>query len=242
MGFHALPILLACLAAGVEQPASQPETAPEETRETVVLVHGLGRTRVSLWVMEWRLRQAGYVTLNFPYDTSRASLDELSGALQKFISEKVKTPKYHLVAHSLGNIIIRNGFKQPYREGLGRVVMLAPPNQPADLARLLKENPVFQWISGDSGQKLSDGDSYRDLPVPSVEFGIIAGDKGQQVTFESPNDGIVTVESTKLAGMKDWLVVHHTHTFMMNSSDVGEFCVHFLKNGAFKKESNTQAQ
>ena len=43
------------------------QEAPAPPKETVVLLHGMGRTRASLWVLEKRLKKAGYATLNFPY-------------------------------------------------------------------------------------------------------------------------------------------------------------------------------
>ena len=88
-------------------------------------------------------------------------------------------------------------------------------------------------MTGDSGQKLSSEAFYKSLPVPKVEFGVIAGDRGQRLTFKEPNDGIVTVASTKLPEMKDWILLHHTHTFMMNSRDTAECCVRFLQSGRF---------
>jgi len=226
-----LTVLLgACTPA---KDAAKSEAVPE----TVVLLHGMGRTRLSLWVLEKRLQRAGFRTLNFPYSARNETLDELSDALHAFVEKNVQTPRYHFVAHSLGNIIIRNGFKKPYRAGLGRIVMLAPPNHPADLAKRLKDNPVYEWVHSDSGQKLASPEFYRDLPAPPVEFGVIAGDRGQQLTFDEPNDGIVTVAGTKLEGMKDWLLLHHTHTFMMNSRDTAEQCVHFLKHGMFRRDT-----
>ncbi|NOY82143.1 MAG: hypothetical protein GXP31_14190 [Kiritimatiellaeota bacterium] len=202
--------------------------------ETVVLVHGLGRTRASMLVLSKRLQTAGYKTMNFPYNQARSSLDELSDRLADFIRENVTTSKYHLIGHSLGNIIIRNAFRNGFPPGLGRIVMLAPPNRPAHLARKLRQNLLYRWLAGESGQKLSDEEFYRNLPAPTVEFGVIAGDKGQSLTFSEPNDGVVKVEATKLEGMADFIVLHHTHTFMMNSKDTFENCVRFLKNGRFR--------
>jgi len=212
------------------------EKSPDRLNETVVLVHGMGRTRVSMSLLKTRLEKARYTVVNFPYSPHNESLDTITDNLQKFVQDNVQTKQYHLIGHSLGNIIIRNAFKHSLKPGLGRIVMLAPPNNPAYLAGLLKENRLYRWFSGDSGQKLSSPEFYATLPVPTVEFGVIAGDRGQKLTFEEPNDGIVTVESTKLCGMKDWILLHHTHTFMMNSGDTAEQCVHFLQTGNFIKK------
>ena len=209
--------------------------------QTVVLLHGMGRGRASLWVLETRLKTAGFRTVNFPYVTHSRSLDQLSADLIRFITENVKTSNYSIVAHSLGNIIVRNSFHREMPPGLNRIVMLAPPNRPADLARALKDNPVYRWFTGESGQQLASDEFYRTLPVPTVEFGVIAGDRGQSVTLKEPNDGVITVESTKLDGMKSWVLVHQAHTFIMNSRQVAQLVIRFLEHGDFNVEPARKA-
>lgn len=221
------------LLLGLSLLAASPAAAQERPKETVVLLHGMGRTRVSMAVLQKRFSDAGYETLNFPYGQTRSSLDELSGSLAAFLDKKVATPRYHLVGHSLGNIIVRHAMRKPLRPGLGRVVMLAPPNRPARLAKLLRDNGLYRALMDDSGRKLGDDAFYATLPAPSVEFGVIAGDKGQSATFSEPNDGLVEVEGTKLEGMADFAVVHHTHTFLMNAPDTFALCRRFLETGRF---------
>ena len=224
---------LFCVLAGVFAAAEGPAEKVAAGSETVVLLHGMGRTRASMWLMEVRLRSAGYTVLNFPYSAKATTMDLLSDNLRAFLAEKVETPVYHLIGHSLGNIVLRNGFKRGYPPGLGRIVMLAPPNRPADMARAFKDNPIYRWFTGDSGQQLASEEFYETLPVPPGEFAVIAGDRGQRLTFKEPNDGVVTVESTKLEGMKAWALVHHAHTFIMNSRQVALLCMQFLRHGNF---------
>ena len=234
--------LLTCILLSGCVTGSRPDSKPDKSGkgavkkdETVVLLHGQGRTRLSMVILSKRFRSAGYQTLNFPYNQTIRSLDEISGQLHEFIRKKVKTSSYHLIGHSLGNIIIRNAFRKDYPAGLGKIVMLAPPNQPAHLAKRFKKNLIYRMFTGDSGQKLSEEKFYRDLPIPTVPFGVIAGDKGQRLTFSEPNDGVVTVESTKLEGMADWILLHHGHTFIMNCKDTFDHCERFIEFGRFKQ-------
>jgi hypothetical protein len=185
-------------------------------------------------VLAWRFEQEGYRAYSFPYSQRIASLGDLSDGLRLFIEEHVETPVYHLIGHSLGNIIIRNGFKKTYPEGLDRIVMIAPPNRPAELAQLFEDNPVYQWVTGEPGRKLADPSFYDELPVPRVEFGVIAGSISYGIGFDGPNDGVIKVENTKLPGMADWIILEHTHTFIMNSQDTFEHCRNFLETGAFQ--------
>ncbi len=206
----------------------------EREQETVVLLHGMGRSRFSLFILERRLRKAGFKTLRFPYSCLAGNdLDEITDRLHGYVRENVKTARYHLVGHSLGNIIIRNGFKGEYRVGLGRIVMLAPPNHPSKLAGDFSKNPLFKLLCADAGKRLASKAFYQSLPVPEVEFAVIAGSRGQRLTFDEPNDGIVAVRNTKLRGMKAWVLLPHTHTFIMNASDTARYCIHFLQTGIF---------
>lgn len=206
---------------------------PRESAETVFLLHGMGRTRASMALLQFRLRRAGYRTVNVPYNQTTESLDEITARLRKTVAAESGGRPYHFVGHSLGNVVIRNGFKEGYAPGLGRIVMLAPPNSPARLARKLKDVLPYRWITGDSGQRLADPEFYATLPVPDSEFGILAGERGQSLTFGEPNDGIVAVSETRLAGMKDFRVLPRTHTFLMNAPDATGQCLAFLKNGRF---------
>lgn len=225
---------LYCYGEATDMNSSESSNAKEARKsQTIIILHGMGRGRSSLWLLDTRLQKAGFTTLNFPYVAQRHSIEELSQLLCEFIAENVKTTRYHLIAHSLGNLIIRTGIKIGYPPGLGRIVMLAPPNQPAELVRALRDNPIYRWFTGESGQLLASDDFYKQLPVPEVEFGIIAGNRGQAVLLNEPNDGVITVESTKLNGMKDWVIVPHAHTFIMNSREVAELCASFISEGKF---------
>ena len=237
--------LLACILLSSCVTGSRPDSKPDKPENvamkkdgTIILLHGQGRTRLSMVILSKRFRSAGYQTLNFPYNQTIDSLEEISGQLHEFIRKKVKTSSYHLIGHSLGNVIIRNAFRKEYPAGLGKIVMLAPPNRPAHLAKRLKKNLLYRWFTGDSGQKLSEEEFYRELPVPTVPFGVIAGDKGQSLTFSEPNDAVVTVESTKLDGMADWILLHHGHTFIMNCKDTFEHCQRFIERGRFKQSES----
>jgi len=227
----------AILATAEEESSVDSSASIECPEETVILLHGIGRGRASLWVLDTRLQQAGYKTLNFPYVAQGDSLEEIAQQLCDFIKENVETKKYHLIAHSLGNLIIRLGFKIGYPEGAGRIVMLAPPNRPTELARALRDNPIYKWFTSENGWQFASDEFYEQLPIPNVPFGIIAGNRGQAVMLQEPNDGVITVESTKLDGMTDWIVVPHAHTFIMNSRLVAELCVSFIRDGKFNNEN-----
>jgi triacylglycerol lipase len=225
-----LALVLPCHAAKTPDQSAPSETATAQ--ETIILLHGMGRSRLSMWYLGRRFRKAGYKTANFPYTQAFSKFAENSARLPEFISKETRGGRYHLVGHSLGNILLRDAFRRPYPKGLGRVVMLAPPNKPAVYAQRIQNMRVYKWLFGDSGQKLADAAFYKKLPIPSVEFAVIAGTKGI-MELKGPNDGLVQVKNTKLKGMKAFREIHATHTFIMNKKEAFRLTEAFLRTGEF---------
>jgi pimeloyl-ACP methyl ester carboxylesterase len=129
------------------------------------------------------------------------------------------------------------------RPAFKRFVMLAPPNHEAQLATAFGDNIIFKTISGQSGQQLGRQwkELERKLAVPDCEFAIIAGgknnDKGYNPWLSGDNDGTISVESAKLAGAKDIIVVPVLHTFIMNDTKVQQLTLQFLQKGFFISEA-----
>jgi hypothetical protein len=158
-----------------------------------------------------------------------------------------------LVAHSLGNIVIRHYLadqtdaakdKQP-DERIRRIVMLGPPNQGAELAvKFARFDPAR--VVGTSLQQLATGwkELSPHLATPAGEFGILAGgrdnQKGLNPLLDGDDDLVVTVASTRLAGASDFRVLPVWHTTMMNDATVRQYTLHFFRHGFFELESTRQ--
>lgn len=214
----------------------------------VVLVHGLGRSRSSLEQLGEHLEeQTEYGILNFSYASTRKTLAEDAASLGRVLDRLEKVERIHFVAHSMGNLVIRHWLGDELAASggtsvdprLGRIVMLAPPNNGAALARRLEGNPLFKLIFGVGGRQFTeDWEALQEhLAVPPCEFGIIAGgaeeDSGRNPLLEGNDDLIVTVEETKLAGARDFQVVPCAHTFIMNDTRAEAYTLRFLKHGHF---------
>jgi triacylglycerol lipase len=189
--------------------------------------------------VEWALRKQGYCVINVSYPSTRLSVEAAAARLDEVLRERIPDPNatIHFVTHSLGGIVLRQYLATHKLTNIGRVVMLAPPNQGSELADRLKDNILYRFATGPAGQQLgTDSSSLPAQLVPAdFDLGVIAGDRSLNPLFSAwipgPDDGKVSVESTRLDGMRDFLIVHHTHTWMMWRTEVIGAVVRFLQAG-----------
>jgi len=199
----------------------------------VVLIHGMGRTSVSLALLAARLRKAGHDTSSFGYFVTRDPLDVIADRFVGHVERHAAGEPFAIVGHSLGTVITRLALAR--LTGLSHLVMLAPPNQPPALARLLQHNPIFKALTRDAGQRLADAEGfYRALPAPQVPTLVVAGTGGPRFA-RSPwqggaNDGIVGEAETVLPGAErvEYVSVPAVHTLIMNSAEVTGHVLRFL--------------
>lgn len=219
--------------------------AESEPKECVILLHGLVRTEKSLSKLERYLKSVGFSVVNIGYPSHRDTIQDLSiDVIPKAIdlSIKRKASKIHFVTHSMGGILVRYYLEHNMVPNLGRVVMLSPPNKGSEIVDKLKDSPIFNWINVPAGRQLGTDDESipNRLGTPGYEVGIITGDKSinpiLSLLIPGSDDGRVSVESAKLHGMKDFLIVHKTHAFIMNDKGVLRQVSAFLKNGAFERK------
>jgi triacylglycerol lipase len=212
----------------------------------VVLLHGLGRTQISMKGLEWTLRRQSYQVINCSYPSRAHTIEDLADTcLARLLTEKIKRPdcKVHFVTHSLGGIILRHYLAGHVIEKLGRVIMLGPPNQGSELAECSRRRFWYRAFTGPAGQQLGTGAESlpRRLGPMDAEVGTIAGDRYLNPFFAGrfggANDGKVAVASTKVDGMADFLLVHHSHTWMMWTRKVQKAVVSFLRDGKFSGQN-----
>ena len=212
--------------------------------EGVVLLHGLCRSKNSMAAMETALRKAGYQVENIGYPSRSASVEELSeGAIGNAweLPSLKACSQIHFVTHSFGGILVRSYFKRHRFQRMGRVVMLGPPNQGSEIVDRLRSWWVFRKINGPAGGELgtTPESTPNSLGPVGFELGVIAGDRSinwiNSRMISGKDDGKVSVERTKVEGLKEQLVVHCTHPYLMKDRAVIESATRFLKTGTFAK-------
>lgn len=192
--------------------------------------------------LDGALAEAGYRVLNVDYPSRTAPIKELvDNAIVKAVAncEANGATKIDFVTHSLGGILVRSYLAQHTIPNLGRVVMLAPPNQGSEIVDKLGGWSLFKWINGAAGNELgTDSNSVPNKLGPAnFPVGIIAGDRSinwiNSLLIPGPDDGKVSVERAKLAGMTDFIVIHTTHPFIMRNDEAIHQTVEFLRTGKF---------
>lgn len=207
----------------------------------VVLVHGLGRTHRSMWALAWALGRSGYTVINWRYPSTKAPIAVLASRLDRELTARLQgvEGQVHFVTHSMGGIVVRRYLADVALANVGRVVMLAPPNQGSEVVDRLRDWWLFRRATGPAGEELRTGaGGPSDLPGIPVELGIIAGRRPVNPIFSrwigGANDGKVGVARTALEGMTDFLVVNRGHTWLAWQPVVIQQVQAFLEEGKFR--------
>jgi triacylglycerol lipase len=227
-------LLLSVIAAG-------PAFAGEP--DCVVLLHGLGLRGIFMQRLESALRKDGYRVVNITYPSRKLPFEKLAGEYlpaQLKRHDVARAPHLHFVTHSLGSLLVRKLIQNARPANLGRVVMLGPPNHGSVAADRVMRNWLLRKFFGPNLPRLGTSETsiVRSLPPADFEVGIIAGNARINPLFDralaAAHDGVVTVDSARLAGMRDFLVVPYSHTYMLWRTAVIRQTRTFLREGKFK--------
>lgn len=218
--------------------------APVARADCVVLLHGLARSEASMLVLQEVLEFHGYTVVNDGYPSEDAPIGDLVRYVGQAAARCPADEPQHFVTHSLGGILVRAWLAQGHPANLGRVVMLAPPNHGSEIVDTLDETDLLRrvvtWFSGPAAHQLgTDAASVPNRLPERVDFdlGVIAGDIAINplgpILIDGPNDGTVSVSSTRIGGMADHIVLTTTHTMIMVNPVAMAEVLEFLREGAF---------
>ncbi|HIJ74014.1 MAG TPA: alpha/beta fold hydrolase [Candidatus Hydrogenedentes bacterium] len=209
-----------------------------------ILLHAFLRSKDSFKGLKKGLEAEGYEVYSVNYASSRYDLDTLAAQMRPLL-ERVQEDfeDVYIVTHSMGGIIARKILSQQEYPKVRRLVMIAPPNQGAVMADKLLDWWPSQYVTGPAGRQLTaDEDSgARNAGIPMCEFGVIAGARGTERGWNrmipGDDDGLVSVASTRLDGMADFVVVRAWHATIMNKPKTIHQVIVFLNSGRFDHEA-----
>jgi pimeloyl-ACP methyl ester carboxylesterase len=215
-------------------------TAPRpKSRHVVLLVHGIARGPGTFGELPRALRDAGYDAVAISYPSTRASIDAHAGRLRDLILRLEDAERVSFVTHSMGGLLVRQLLADESWQTVinpGRLVMIAPPNRGSAIARFLKDNPAYLALYGPAGRQLVP-DAVKQMPVPHIPFGIIAGGKGDAAGYNpllpGDDDGTVSVAETRLEGAQAVKVLPRLHGIIARSPLIEPHVLSFLKSGKF---------
>ena len=214
-----------------------------ERGDYVVVVHGWAWLRDTMRSTVSYLHESEYAVVNVNYDARKEFPEEIANT---HIAEAVKAyctdskRKVHFVGHSMGCLMIRKYLKSHHPENLGEVVLLAAPNQGIEYVDRFSDQMWFRKIFGNSARLLGDGvGNLPDQLGPAEGYapGIIMGHKVSLPLLSrwlaGPDDGVVSVASGKMEGMRELIQVRCIHMNLPRNKPTLEQTVHFLRNGHF---------
>lgn len=227
-------------AAAFERIKREEALAPK-SRHLVLLLHGMGRSTFIFRDMEAALREAGYDAVAISYPSLTKDIAGHADQLEVLLNGLEATDRVSFVTHSLGGLVVRELLNRegPWRDkvDLGRVVMLAPPNQGSELAVTLEPLAPYAWIGGPSAVEIAGGPPFASLPA-GVEVAVIAGGtvdgRGFNPLLSGNNDGVVTVTETELSGARDRMTVNTIHTVIASAPETIAATLKFLDSGRLR--------
>lgn len=210
-------------------------------RDGVIIIHGIFRTHRSMRKLANYLEDNGYEVLNLGYPSTKHSIEVVADVIHPRIAAFAESipDKVHFVGYSMGGLVIRAYLHRYKPQNLGRVVMIGTPNQGSEIADFLQNRKLYRMLYGPAGQQLiTDQSSFaHHFGTVDYEVGVIAGNRPVDLISSriigKANDGKVSIDSTKLTGMKDHVIVRSSHTFFPSNRQMLQQTLAFLQHEKF---------
>lgn len=206
-------------------------------REAVVFVHGIWMTGAEMLLLRRRLNHCGFDCYSYRYQSLRRTPRENAIKLNQYL-QSIRADVVHLVAHSLGGIVVLHLFEQYPRQKPGRVVMLGTPIRGSQVAQKMAASQWLQHLLGRSIERGLLGDAPR--WQADRDLGVIAGTEGLGLgklimlgELQEPNDGTIRLVATCSSGIKEHLALPYSHHGMLFARPVASSVCRFLQSGAF---------
>ena len=214
----------------------------KNSKQLIILIHGIGDKPYSMWNIERTLYKKNYSVLNFDYASTKSTMDSVVARLAREINNyETEYDSIYFVVHSLGSFVTRSYLMHHHNKKFANIVFIAPPSKGSIVAERFENFKLFKWLYGEAGQKLGKGhdDYWKQLAIPKIPFGIIAGGIGTKhglnPLIPGDDDGTVGVQETIMEGYRDFIIIPGLHTSLLWQPNVMEQILFFIKNQKFRK-------
>ena len=230
------------------------------TGTAVIILHGFGSNVLMIRHLgEWlRDRETHDYVFCMSYPSTMQSMLAHARMLDRVVKNLPPTVKrIDFIGHSFGGIVIRRYLSGPldddwrvpenrmeFRKNflpdprVGRLMMLGPPNNGAEIAaKLIGNDPIRRFFTGESGDELGTQwkEAEKSLGIPCCPFAIVAGGRGNNYGYShlipGDDDGIVSTEGTRLEGAEKWIFFNVSHNEMLLTPAVFNVVEKFLLKG-----------
>ncbi|MEE9334842.1 MAG: alpha/beta hydrolase [Granulosicoccaceae bacterium] len=222
---------------------SRPTAGAAPTKQCVVLLHGLARTASSMNSLADYLVNNNYIVANIDYPSRQFPISELAentvpAGIQACLAAGASEVSF--VTHSLGGIMLRYYAEQKTELDIHRAVLLGPPNHGSEVVDNMRDVPGYKWLNGPAGQQLGTDNASVPSSLGAVNFdtAVVAGTFSINLVLSTylpdPDDGKVSVESSKVDNMCAHLQMDVSHPYLMKDDDIIAEVLNYLKDGRFE--------
>ena len=187
----------------------------------LILIHGMGRTPLSMLLLKYRLQRLGCRIHLFGYSSTFESLNQVTGRLVHLIN-RLALKNYGFIGHSLGTAIIRQAL--PRLQHQPQICFfLAPPILACRTAKFFSRLWLYRVLTGEMGQLLGQDTFMNQLAMPD-DVRIYVGTGGPRATWLplgcDINDSFLTASEARGDFGNQTMTVPALHSFIMNSRAV----------------------
>ena len=203
----------------------------KETKQAIIFIHGLWMTGLEFFYLRFKFRKQGYRVYTFHYSSLFTSPENNAEKLARVIN-KIQEPVLHIVAHSLGGIVLSHLCQKEQLAKPGKIILLTSPVNGSAVARSMVRHRILKSLLGKSIiNGLIDAPGWRCSRSTCVIAGSRKFGLGQYFApheMESVNDGTVNLSETAISVAAESHLLHHTHFSLLWSKSVFKMMLSFL--------------
>jgi len=197
----------------------------------VILVHGMGRSRLSFALLAARLRAAGHQVRYLDYVAALHTLAHASARLTARVRARPVGTRYALIGHSLGSVIIRQALTELAADPPAVTCFLAAPIRACRAAKFFSRFRLYRLATGEMGCLLADDHFMDRLPMPPRTriYAGVGGPRRSWLPFGTElNDGVLLLSEARTEDDAEVREVPNMHTLIMHSRAIADDIVNLL--------------